>query len=152
MIKEAAEFAVTASLGQVNHDLRLLVNWRCVTHSLNPLLQQLSQVIEITSRTVRQEHPAINFIADLHHIRISIYCFQLRQYFICVIINRLLQFRETIPFPRSWFHLLTWISPKIRIMEIHEQFHPSSLNTLSHRDRMRLVIVSIRLHGIIPNS
>ncbi|MNJ34644.1 hypothetical protein D3C77_293640 [compost metagenome] len=90
MIKEAAEFAVASSLSEMEHNLRLMIGRCRVTYALNSLLQQLGQIVEISDRSVREQHPAINLVAYLHHIRISVYGIQLRQHFGGIVIDRLL--------------------------------------------------------------
>ena len=68
-------------------------------------------------------HGTIGLVADLHHAHIHSCLHQLLQGNLCILIQRLcLGFHgQFLPF--FWGHLLGWVCPKIRIVEVDQQFH-----------------------------
>ena len=103
--------------------------WSCfrlsVSNSLDTRLQKSSQSIKFSPAfsprlAIRPEHSAIQFIADLNHIRINVQLLHFRQNVLCIVVQCRIHFFKGQTLPCFRKILFPRINPKITVVKIQQ--------------------------------
>ena len=162
-IKPPAEGVVFRAFGQMKHNFNLLTAGEIFLQSIDGGIQQPSKTIELAAAlppafTFRPQHTAVDFVADLHHIRQHALLLKAGNRVAGIIVDRGFQLRIVQLLPGFRFELLTRIGPEIAVVEIKQQLHPLRFCPLRQRQRRRQIVIAaavalaFSIFGIHPQA
>ncbi|CAM6986067.1 hypothetical protein KLPMMM105M1_14315 [Klebsiella pneumoniae] len=146
LIKPPAEGIVLGPFGQMQHDFHLLALAQVLLQASDSRVQQASQPVELSAALppafpFRPQDAAVDFVADLHHIRQHARLLKAGDGIAGIVMNRRFQLRVIQLFPGFRLELLAGIGPEIAVVKIKQQLHPLGFRPFRQRQGGGQIIV-----------